>query len=411
MLALTEVSAIKDLAIHEIDSMRGRMTEVSKTIHANPELGLKEYKASALLTSELKQHGFTVEQGIADMPTAFRATFDTGRPGPNLAYLAEYDALPQIGHACGHNIIGTSATFSAIAVAELSKKLRGKITVFGAPDEEGGGGKIPIVKGGYFKDIDVAIMNHPWNRTAPWMPSVAGGWLKMEFIGKAAHYSAPHKGVNALDGLVLTLAAVNGLRHGFRNDVIYGYTIDQGGVSPSIVPEKAGARLWLKSTDLQNLNEVVCRVKKCAEGVASSLGAQVSVLHEYPLFEESIPNLTLIKSVSENLNELKIPFESPEETSRALVYGSTDYGNVSHVVPSVSPAIAIGPETLSLHTEEAARAAVSSRGHEALVEITKVMSMTGVDLLGQPALLEEARSEFSKYRAAGFAKVPYALTY
>lgn len=408
---LSSLESLEDLIINEIDSLSARIIEVSETIHANPELGLKEYKASDLLSSELEKHGFTVERGIAGMPTAFKATLGIGHGGPHLACLAEYDALPQIGHGCGHNIIGTSAVFSAIALSKLRGKLKGRITVLGTPDEEGSGGKIPIIKAGFLKGVDAAIMNHPWNYTSPWMPTVAVDSLRIEFAGKSAHYSTPHRGVNALDGLVLTLAALNGLRHGFRNDVVYGYTIDQGGVIPSIIPEKASARLWIKSTDQRNLNEVVGRVKACAEGIAKSIGARVRIQHDFPLFQESIPNLTLIQRVSQNLERLGISFRSAEETSRSLVYISSDYGNISHVVPSVCPAIAIGPKTLDVHTAEFAEAAVSKMGHEALMRITKTMTMTGFDLLSNRETLRAAKTEFSKYRASRFTNVPLAHRY
>jgi len=402
---------MKNRVISEIDSIRPRIIEVSETIHAHPELGLNEHKASDLLSSELQRHGFTVEEGIAGMPTAFRATLTMGHGRPQLAYLAEYDALPQIGHGCGHNIIGTSAVFSAIALSKLSGELTGRITILGTPDEEGSGGKIPIIKAGFLKGIDVAIMNHPWNYTSPWMPTVALDSLTIEFTGKAAHYSAPHRGVNALDALVLTLAALSGLRHGFRNDVVYGYTIDQGGVIPSMIPEKASGRLWIKSTDQRNLSEVVGRVKTCAEGIAKSIGAQVRIKHDFPLFEESIPNLTLIQRVSENFNQLGIRFKPPEESSRSAVYISSDYGNISHVVPSVCPAIAIGPDTLDVHTAEFAQAAISKTGHEALIAITKVMAMTGIELITDASVIEAAKAEFSKYGASGFVNVPFASLY
>jgi amidohydrolase len=408
---LPSLEGLKDLIINEVDSLRERMIAVSESIHRNPEIGLMENMACELLSSELEKHDFAVERGIAGMQTAFKATLPMHGSGAHVAFLAEYDALPQIGHGCGHNIIGTSAVFSAIALSNLFEELTGKITVLGTPDEEGSGGKIPIIKADFFDGVDAAIMNHPWNCASPWMPTVALDSLTIEFTGKAAHYSSPHRGVNALDGLVLTLAALNGLRHGFRNDVVYGYTIDQGGIIPSIIPEKASARLWIKSTDQRNLAEVVGRVKACADGVAKSIGAQVRIQHHFPLFEESIPNLTLIMAVSENFDRLGIPFKSAEENSRSLVYASSDYGNVSHIVPSVCPAIAIGPETLDVHTAEFAKAAISETGHEALVRITKVMAMTGVDLLSNKGLLEAAKTEFSKYRASGFASVPLALKY
>jgi len=408
---MSDLVAQKEAVIKAVDSLSSRIIEVSETIHANPELGLNEYKASGLLSSELAEHGFKVERGIAGLPTAFKATLTKNGDSPNLTYLAEYDALPQIGHGCGHNIIGTSAVFAGIALSTLLDDLNGKITVFGTPDEEGCGGKIPIIKAGFFDDVDIAVMNHPWNYTSPWMPSVGIASLRIEFTGKSAHYSTPHRGVNALDGLVLTFASLNGLRHGFRHDVVYGYTVDQGGVSPSIIPEKASGRLWIKSTDLRNLNEVVKRFEAGAKGIADSLGAQVAIEHEYPLFEESIPNLTLIEAVSRNFTRLGIPFKSSQETSRSLVYASTDYGNVSHVVPSVSAAITLGPDTLSAHTPEFAKAAISTRGKEALLEITKVMAMTGVDVLGSRDVFAGAKTEFQRYKQSGFANVPLTPLY
>lgn len=405
---MADLEDLKSSVVNEVTSLRGRIVEVSETIHSNPELGLKEYKASELLSSELERYGFEVERGIAGMPTAFRATLRTGRAGSHLAYLAEYDALPQIGHGCGHNIIGTSAVFSAIALSRVAGRLTGRITVLGTPDEEGSGGKIQMIKAGILEGIDATITNHPGNYTSPWMPTVDMDSLTIEFTGRSAHYSTPHRGVNALDGVVLTLATLNGLRHGLRNDVIYGYTIDHGGISPGIIPERAVARLWIKSTDLRNLTQVVGSVKACAEGVAKSLGAQVRIEHPYPIFEESIPNLTLIQAVSRNLTRLGVPFKPPEESSRSLIYFSSDYGNVSHVVPSVDPVIAIGSDDLSLHTAEFANAAVSKAGHEALLGITKVMATTGVDLLSEARILEAAKLEFSKYRTSGFRAVPFA---
>jgi len=408
---MPDLETRKEAVIKAVDSLRSRIIEVSETIHANPELGLNEYKASDLLSSELAGHGFKVERGIAGMPTAFKATLTKTRDGPNLAYLAEYDALPQIGHGCGHNIIGTSAAFAAITLSTLNEGLRGRITVLGTPDEEGAGGKIPIIKAGFFDDVDVAIMHHPWNYTSPWMPTVGIASLKFEFTGKPAHYSTPHRGVNALDGLVLMFASLNALRHGFRHDVVYGYTIDEGGISPSIIPGKARGRLWIKSTDLRNLSEVVKRVEASARGIADSLGAKVTIEHEYPLFEESVPNLTLIEAFSRNFTQLGIPFKPPEETSRSLVYPSTDYGNVSHVVPSACPAITLGPPTLSAHTPEFRDAAISTVGKEALIGITKAMAMTGVDVLGSRDVLAAAKAEFQKYKESGFTNVPLAPSY
>jgi amidohydrolase len=407
---LNDLSELKRLIAGEVDRLESRIWEMCSAIHANPELGMEEHKSSRLLCSKLEKFGFDVKLGIAGLPTSFVATFDTGAKGPHICYLAEYDALPELGHACGHNIIGSTAAFSGIVLSRIGEKLRGRITVLGTPDEEGSGGKIPLIEAGCFKDVDVAIMNHPWNFTAPWMPSVALGQLTVKFTGKGAHYSTPHRGTNALDCVLLTLNSLNTLRHGFRNDVIFGYTVDRGGVNPSVIPDEASVRIAVKSTDVSNLRAVLAIVYKCIKSIASTTGAKAEITST-PEYKESIPNLALIGAASRNFSQLKISFRSPELMSRSMVYISTDYGNVSHVVPSVSPTIAISSESVSPHTSEFAKAAANKKNSRAVTNITKVMAMTGIDVLLNDELLNNAKNEFSTYAASGFKNTPLSPIY
>jgi amidohydrolase len=407
---MKEIGVLKGLVAREVDGLESSIWETSSAIHANPELGMKEYRSSELLCSELEKFGFDVKLGVGGLPTSFMATFDTGVEGPHICYLAEYDALAELGHACGHNIIGSTAVFSGVALSKIGGKLRGRITVLGTPDEEGSGGKIPLIEAGCFRDVDAAIMNHPWNFTAPWMPSVALGQLTVKFTGKGAHYSTPHRGTNALDCVLLTLNSLNTLRHGFRNDVIFGYTVDRGGVNPSVIPDVATARIAVKSTDVSNLRLVLATVYRCVKGIGSTARAKVEVT-DAPVYEESIPNLTLIESVSNNFSQLGISFRSTGLMSRSMIYISTDYGNVSHVVPSVSPAVAISSAAVSPHTPEFARAAIDKKNRRTVASITKVMAMTGIDVLLNDRLLENARKEFNRYAAAGFKNTPLSPVY
>jgi len=399
----------KNIVLKEIESAKDKIIKVSETIHSYAEVGTKEFKSSKLLADELEKSGFYVERGVAGMPTAFKASFQ-GKPGPTIAFLAEYDALPRVGHACGHNIIGTSAVFAGIALTKIMKDLNGTVMVFGTPDEEGDGGKITMLKAGVFQGVDAVIMNHPFDRNCPWWPTVALGDLYIEFEGKSAHYATPHKGANALDAVIATLSTLNLLRHGFRSDVIFGYIIEEGGLLTITVPEKAKAKISVKAIDMNYLTEVLEKVKTCAEGIANAIGVkaniQSSVTGYPPFFEESIPNLTLIQTLKSNFEMLGVEFEDPLETARHRLFYSTDYGNVSRRIPGVNFGIGIGKRGIVLHTPEFAQAAISEKGHEALLTAIKVMATTAVDLLTNPELIQRAKEEFEGYKSSNFTNLP-----
>lgn len=399
----------KDIVLKEIESIADRIIEVSDTIHSYAELGTKEFKSSKLLADELEENGFEVERGVAGIPTAFKARFQ-GEPGPAIAFLAEYDALPELGHACGHNIMGTSSAFAGIALSKIMKKLNGTIMVFGTPDEEGKGAKIPMLKEGVFQGVDAVITNHAFDSTCAWWPSVALGGFTIEFLGKPAHYATPHEGINALDAAIATLSTVNTLRHGFRPDVILGYTIPEGGVISTIVPERATIRVVAKSLDVVHLENVLKTIKGCAEGIGLALGLKVNIEYSREIdslyYEESIPNLTLINALNGNFQILGVEAEDPMEIGRYRRFYSTDYGNVSKHFPGLNFAIAIGPRGMILHTPEFAEAAISDKGHEALLIATKVMSMTAIDLLLDTEILQKAKTEFLGYKSSDFSNLP-----
>jgi amidohydrolase len=405
---MDSTESLKKQVLKRIESLEGRIKEVSSTIHSYAELGTKEVKSSALLRAELAKEGFKVEKGVGGVPTAFRAIM-RGRPGPSVALLAEYDALPEIGHACGHNIIGTSATFAAISLSPIRKQLRGTVIVLGTPDEEGFGGKIPMLQNGAFRGVDVVIENHPFVRNAPWWPSVALGDLMVQLAGREAHYATPQKGANALDAALAILSALNILRHGFRPDVLIGYTLNTDSKTPVIVPAKATLHITLKATDIRYLKFVVDKIKTCIAGISKSAGVQAQITDAFDTclcYEESVPNLTLIDTVTKNLTELGVNVETPAESTRFRSFYSTDYGNVSRKFPGVNFAVAIAPVGGSLHTPEFARAAVSRKGHEALIIATKVMAMTIIDLMHEPDTLRQAKNEFRRYQSDDFKHLP-----
>ena len=398
----------KDIALKEIESAKDRIIDVSKAIHSFAELGTKEFKSSQLLCDELQENGFSVQRGIAGIQTAFKANVQ-GKPGPAVAFLAEYDALPGIGHGCGHNIIGTSATFAAIALAKMIKELNGGVTVIGTPDEEGEGGKIPMLDRGVFQDVDAVIANHPDHKNAAWWPTVALADLIVDFEGEQAHYATPQEGANALDAAIATISTMNIMRHGFRPDVIFGYTLSTDSTTPIIVPDKARVQIAIKATDTSCLKEVSEKVKACVEGIADSMGVRARITDSFSrnlCFEESIPNLTLIETLNANFKALQLESEDPMESSRYRSFFSTDYGNVSRIVPGVNFAIAVAPENIGLHTLEFAKAVVSREGHNALLTATKVMAMTAIDLLTNPQILRKAREEFEEYKSSAFTNLP-----
>lgn len=384
-----------------IDNLSGEMIGISDAIHAKPELGYKEYFASNLLSSKLENYGFIVEHGIADLETSFNARYICGSGGPRIAFLAEYDALPSLGHACGHNIIGTAAIGAGIALSKIASEagLNCEISVFGTPAEEGAvdnaGGKVLMIN--EFSKVDVALMIHPSDKDSMRYKSLAREAFKIEFFGKAAHAAgSPHKGINALEALILTFVSINALRqHLLKGTLIHGI-IDHGGVSPNIVPEYACGRFYARAESMDYLMEVVEKIKKCMEGAALQTGAKFKFTKTANTYANFIPNITLIKTASENFKFVGVKPPSLEEIMGVEDVGSTDFGNVSHVVPSLEINVGIVPQGTPGHSIEFAKAAGSEGGHRGLILGIKLLALTGLDLVLNPKLIEEARAELSE---------------
>jgi amidohydrolase len=386
---------LREQVIRELDLLKGRLVEISRAIHANPELGLKEYKSSELLASELERNGFTVERGVAQMDTAFKATFKGRQAGPTIAFLAEYDALPEIGHACGHNLIATIALGAGLAMSKVMPKLNGSVVVLGTPDEEGSGGKVTMIENGIFKDIDAAMIVHPSNKTQVIADILAISSVDIKFKGKAAHASSsPERGINALDAVIQTFNGINALRQHLRSDVRIHGVITDGGKRPNIVPETAAAFFFIRAADRKYKDKVLQRVKRCAQGAAAATGAKLEFIIRARSLDDMKNNLTMARLFERNLKALGEKVQPPDPKAGK---GSTDMGNVSYVVPSIHPSIAIGPKRLAGHSREFAEASVSERGHEAMLVAAKAMALTSIDLLTDEVLMKKVKQEFARY--------------
>lgn len=384
-----EIENLKLKIKDSVELQRQQLIQLSLNIHDNPELGFEEEKASAWLTSYLEDSGFHVEQGIAGLATAFRATY--GQGSPRIALLAEYDALPKIGHGCGHNIIATSALGAAVASKSIIAQSGGSIVVLGTPGEEAFGGKIDMVKAGAFKEIDVAMIVHPDVRNMVTIQALSCSSLEVEFFGRPAHAAAqPYKGINALEAMILAFTAINSLRQHIRGEARIHGIITDGGEAPNIVPAHSAAVFLIRAPDNEYLAELKERVLNCFIGASVASGARLEYRWRDRTYAPMKNNATLAQLFSQNLESLG---RQVEAFDTRFGFGSTDMGNVSQVVPSIHPTIAIASPEVLIHTPEFAAAAASEAGQEGLMDAAKAMAMTVADIL-QPGMLDRIKQEF-----------------
>lgn len=386
-----EIEKLKLKVKDSVESQKRQLIQLSLNIHDNPELGFEEEKASAWLTSYLEASGFHVERGIAGLATAFRATY--GQGSPRIALLAEYDALPKIGHGCGHNIIATSAVGAAVASKSIINQLGGSVVVLGTPGEEVLGGKIDMVKAGIFKEIDVAMIVHPDVRNMPTEEALACSSLEVEFFGRPAHAAAqPHRGINALDAMILAFTSINSLRQHIRGDARIHGIITDGGEAPNIVPAHSAAVFLVRALDDDYLAELKDKVLNCFTGASVASGARLEYRWRDRTYAPMKNNMTLAQLFKQNLESLGRHVEAFDPH---FGLGSTDMGNVSQVVPSIHPTIAIASPEVLIHTPEFAAAAASQAGHKGLLDAAKAMAMTVADIL-QPGTIDQIRQDFRR---------------
>ncbi|WP_149095946.1 M20 family metallopeptidase [Paenibacillus terrae] len=400
MSATNTVDTHKQRIIEQIEGSRTLYTETSRFIHANPEIGNQEFQASKVLTDILQQAGFEITRNVAGHETGFVARKASTRQGPKIGYLAEYDALPGLGHACGHNIIGTASTAAAIALAQVIDETGGEVYVFGTPAEEGGpngSAKGSFVKHGLFEGIDAALMVHPSGVTRLTSPSLAVDPLDFHFYGKAAHAAgSPEEGINALDAVLQLFSGINALRQQLPTDVRIHGIITHGGDAPNIIPDYASARFFIRASTWQRTEEISAKVRNIAEAAALATGATVKIERFQNEVRDFILNDTLDEVVGRELEALG---EQLDRGPRGGI-GSTDAGNVSHVIPTAHTYIKIGPDDLIAHTVEFREAAGSAKGEEALVTGAKALALSGLQLLVDEALLAAVKEDFKRTHSA-----------
>lgn len=391
-----ELSALKELVQQEVERIAPLLIDTSDWMYAHPELGHQEFQAVERLSALLQEFGANVDRGVAGLATAFTAELWPARPGPRVGIIAEYDALPDVGHGCGHNIIATAAIGAGMALARLHDQLPGTAVVIGTPAEESAvpnaGGKIPMLDHGIFDGLDAAIMIHPLTRDGiASEPSLVAYGLEFAFHGRPAHAAAnPHEGVNALDAMIIFFSSVGLLRQQIRSDARIHGVITYGGGAPNVIPHYTTARFRVRAADPTYAEELVQRVVACAAAGAQASGCRMEWREYARPYLNMVPNHTVGDAMHANLTALG---RSPEPPRKDEGAGSTDFGNVSHRVPSACAILGICDEDAGWHTREVATATRSARGHAAIVAGAKLLAMTAIDLLLDEQLRANAHSE------------------
>jgi len=375
----------------EVESLADELFAVSDFLLENPEIAYDEFKACDHLSRVLKRKGFRVKNGVGNVETSFMARPADCKPSrPSVALLAEYDALPKIGHGCGHNLIAAASLGAAIALRRILGDQAGGLVLVGTPAEEGGGGKVRLAESGVFNEIDAAMMFHPGSMNIPGKGMLGRIKFKMEFFGRTAHASgSPDKGINALDALVLAYSGINALRQGLRPDARIHGIITHGGDAPNIIPDYAAGLFYVRAGSCTYRDELLEQVKKCGQGAALATGAEFNLEVHQPLLDPMKRNPCLEAMVKSNMTALGITID--EDDGRR---GSSDMGNLSHYLPAIHPYLAIVAPEIPGHSAEFRDATTSPRGRQTLLNAAKMLAMTALDYLSLPELREKVRQDF-----------------
>jgi amidohydrolase len=426
MTLTTDRTAVSERVIAAVDAKRDELIAISRDLHAHPELNFEERHAAKTLADALERWGFAVERGVGGVETAFRATArgrahsrasDRGGNGTTseastIAFLAEYDALPEIGHACGHNLIAISNLGAGLGAKAALDELAGTIQVIGTPAEEGGGGKIALLEAGVFEGVDVALSSHPGSHLTlidpdpkePWGLALLG--FRYAYHGKSAHAAMnPHEGINALNALLRLFSGIDTLRQHLRQDVRIHGVITDGGKAPNIVPDFAAANFMLRAKDREYLAVVTEKVRAVAEGAALETGARLEVIPYYPyptprgthaMYENGRPNAVLAKLARANAGRAGLRVDEPPKGPRAGG-ASSDFGNVSQVLPATAISFAVSEKPIPGHSLQMRDAAITDLAHQSAIAVAKTLALVATDLLADPAKVAEARASFATW--------------
>lgn len=390
-----DASTLKREVCDAIEAMRARLLAVSHDIHAHPELNFEERYAAARLGTEVTADDLPLVPGAFFVETAYMSEFGRPEPSPTIAILSEYDALPGVGHACGHNIIAASGLGAALALAKLGARLPGRIRYLGTPAEEGGGGKEIMARNGAFEGLDAAMMVHPAGIDLAAMPCLALTQVHVTYHGAAAHASAmPHRGINALDALVTAYQAIAQLRQHIQpSERIHGIITD-GGAAANVVPEVARGHFLVRAANGVALKALKARVQACLEAGATATGARLEADWSSTDYLDLKSNGPIAAAYVANARSLGRSFVPPEALPPGLA-GSTDMGNVSHRVPAIHPMISVAPPDVVIHNAAFTAWAKSPRGDQGVIDAAKAMAMTALDLLCDAGLRAAAAADFA----------------
>lgn len=394
---------LKARAWAEIDSLRAEAVEIAADLHANPELGWETHRSAKKLTDYMEKHGMHVEKGIAGMDVAFRGSI-SGRDasGTGVALLAEYDALPEIGHACSHNLIGTIAATAGIALSRvLPEEMAGNVYVMGCPFEEGGGGKIFLLERGAFDPVDVSIMWHGAHRVIVGNPNIAAASFSYEFHGKPAHSGAsPHQGINAGDAAMLTFAGLNALRQHITPDARISGIISEGGTASNVTPDYSRLEMMVRAMYVEDVIALRERVHNCARGAALMTGCELEI-HDEPAYANRLVLDSLRQVIIDNMPAVGV--EPPADDPQS--FASADSGNVSQELPHVTFSLPLDTKGSVPHTAAFAEACNSDMARDALVTAAKIMAASAIDLLSDPERVAAIKAEHAERKAARAAQL------
>ena len=385
-------SDAKARAAAAVESRAAQLIDISHRIHENPELGFEEHFAHDLLAGAAEEAGLATQRGAFGIETAFAAR--AGHSGPLVAFLCEYDALPGVGHACGHNIIAASGLGAGLAAAEVVESLGGRLLVLGTPAEEGGGGKVRLLEAGAFEGVDAALMLHPSGLELAEMQTLAVQQLHARYRGHAAHASAaPQDGRNALDGAVLGYVATAALRQHIADDERLHGIFTDGGQKPNIVPAFAETNWYARSPTTAGLDVLKERLEACLRGGAASAGVDLELEWADYSFQEVRSNGPLVELWKANAAALGRHPQPPAPGRTVL--GSTDMGNVSQVVPSIHPMLAVAPPEVALHTEAFAGCARGPGGDRGVLDGAKTLAAVAIDYWSDESVRAAVAADFA----------------
>ena len=384
---------IKEQIGREVETLARDLFAISDFLKANPETAYQEFKACEHLSQVLDEKGFGVQKSVGNVETSFLARPADCQPSrPSVAFLAEYDALPKIGHGCGHNLIAAASLGAAIVLKQILGDDAGGVTVVGTPAEEGGGGKVRLVEAGIFDEMDVAMMFHPGQLNIPGKDMLGRIKFKIEFFGRTAHASgSPDRGINALDAMVSAYTSINAIRQHLRPDGRIHGIITHGGDAPNIIPDYAAGLFYVRAGSRSYRDEIFERVNNCVQGAALAMGAQAKIEIDLPKLDSMRRNAALENAVSANMEALGMTVD-PDDGRR----GSSDIGNLSHYLPSIHPVLAIVGSDVAGHSVEFCEATTTDRGRETLLNAAKLLAMTALDYLTSADLRKRVADDFKR---------------